>query len=50
MIGIPVFTDQFSNVNSLVDKGMSIRIDLDEISERSMDAALDALLNDPEYR
>lgn len=49
-IGIPLFSDQFGNVDSLVDKGMSIRIDLDKISEKTLDLALWTVLSDPEYK
>lgn len=49
-IGIPLFGDQFSNVDTLVKKEVMIRIDLDQISEQTFDSALDALLNNPDYK
>lgn len=49
VIGIPVFADQLRNVNIFVHKGMGVRVLVDEISEASMDAALNAVLNDPSY-
>ncbi|XP_039308969.1 UDP-glucosyltransferase 2 [Solenopsis invicta] len=50
MIGIPLFMDQFTNINAYVVKNIAIRLDINDITERSMDAALNAILKDPLYR
>ncbi|XP_039309140.1 UDP-glucosyltransferase 2 [Solenopsis invicta] len=50
VIGIPLFLDQFTNINAYVVKNIAIRLDINEITERSMDAALNAILQDPLYR
>lgn len=50
MIGIPVFGDQIKNINILVDKNVAVLIDTDDITEHSMDVALNAVLHDPRYR
>ena len=50
MIGIPVFVDQFKNVNVLVAKNVAVRININDVNESSMDAALTALLHNPKYR
>lgn len=50
MIGIPLFGDQFYNIDCLVKKGVTIRLDLGNISEKSLDSALHALLHNSEYR
>ncbi|XP_014481856.1 PREDICTED: UDP-glucuronosyltransferase 1-5-like [Dinoponera quadriceps] len=49
MIGIPLFGDQHRNVNVFVHKGMGIKLSYDDISEEVLDAALDAVLNNPSY-
>lgn len=49
-IGIPLFADQFHNVDSFVKKGMSIKLVLEEISEKTLDFALNKILNNPEYK
>ena len=50
LIGIPLFTDQFSNVEVYVIKNMAIRMDLNKISEKVLDKALSTILNDPKYK
>ena len=50
MIGIPVFADQAKNVNILVHKNVAVQIHVDNITESSMDAALNTVLHDPRYR
>lgn len=50
MIGIPVFADQMKNVNILARKHLAVLIHVDNITQGSMDAAIDALLHRPEYR
>ncbi|KAL0123310.1 hypothetical protein PUN28_005685 [Cardiocondyla obscurior] len=50
MIGIPLFADQFTNVDKYVAKNIAIRLDIQTITEERMDAALNAILRNPLYR
>ncbi|KAJ8676539.1 hypothetical protein QAD02_012326 [Eretmocerus hayati] len=50
MVGVPLFSDQFRNVESFVRKGMMIRIDYDNLSGTTLESALRTLLDDPSYR
>lgn len=50
MIGIPIFVDQIRNVNILKHKNIARVIQLEDITENSMVAALNAVLHDPIYR
>ena len=50
MIGIPLFADQFTNIDLYVAKGIAVKLDIDGINEKDLDAALNVVLNDPKYR
>lgn len=50
MIGIPLFADQFTNIDLYVARNIALRLDIGTITEKSMDAALNAILWDPLYR
>ncbi|KYM99800.1 PREDICTED: UDP-glucuronosyltransferase 2B31-like [Cyphomyrmex costatus] len=50
MIGIPLFADQFTNIDRYVARNIALRLDIDTITEESFDAALNAILRDPLYR
>ncbi|XP_054012119.1 UDP-glycosyltransferase UGT5-like isoform X1 [Hylaeus anthracinus] len=50
MIGIPLFADQFININSYVRNKIAIGLDLNTLTQEKMDHALDAILYDPIYR
>lgn len=50
MIGIPLFADQFMNIDTYVAKNIALRLDIDTITEKAMDAALNAILWNPLYR
>jgi len=50
MIGIPLFGDQFENINNYVDKNVAVKLDISKITEKDMDTALNAILYDPRYR
>lgn len=50
MIGVPLFADQPRNIEAFVAKNMSIKLGLSDITEKSLDAALQAILFDPKYR
>lgn len=50
MIGIPLFADQFINIDAGTQKNITIGLNLDTLTEEKMDDALKAILNDPKYR
>lgn len=50
LVGIPLFADQFININNYVHKDIAIGLDLETITEEKMDNALNAIMNDPKYR
>ncbi|XP_051160808.1 uncharacterized protein LOC127281235 [Leptopilina boulardi] len=50
IIGIPLHTDQFRNVQIFVKKKMGIRINYGDIGEKSLDNALERILNNSSYR
>lgn len=50
MIGIPLFADQFMNIDTYVARNIALRLDVDMITEKTMDAALNAILWNPLYR
>lgn len=50
MIGIPIFADQTKNIKIMVHKNMAFLMSLDDINERTMSTALNALLYDPKYK
>ena len=50
MIGIPLFADQFINIDVGTQKNITIGLNLDTLTEEKMDDALKAILNDPKYR
>ncbi|XP_076393332.1 UDP-glucosyltransferase 2 isoform X3 [Megachile rotundata] len=50
MIGIPLFADQFINIDVGTVKNITIGLNLDTLTEERMDEALNAVLNDPKYR
>ncbi|KZC13028.1 UDP-glucuronosyltransferase 1-6 [Dufourea novaeangliae] len=50
LIGIPIFSDQMRNINIFVEKNVAIAINLNNLTKNSMDAALNAILNDPKYK
>ncbi|XP_072755997.1 UDP-glucosyltransferase 2-like [Anoplolepis gracilipes] len=50
MIGIPLFADQFMNIDAYVARNVAIKLDLNKMTEKDMDAALNAVLWDPLYK
>lgn len=50
MIGIPLFSDQFRNVEAFIPKGMMVRIHFNELSGKTLDSALTTVLNNPDYK
>lgn len=49
VIGIPLFADQIRNINVFVHKGIAVKLRYEDLSEKLMDAALDAVLKNPSY-
>jgi len=49
MIGIPLFGDQFENIDECVDKNIAVKLDIVNVKEQDMDRALNAILYDPRY-
>ncbi|XP_043682849.1 UDP-glucosyltransferase 2-like isoform X1 [Vespula pensylvanica] len=50
MIGIPLFADQFINIDNYVKKNIAVKLDYENLSEDDMDAALNAILYNSTYR
>ena len=50
MIGIPLFGDQHYNINTYVKRKTAVKIDLENLSEKSLSQALNEMLNNPEYK
>lgn len=50
MIGIPLFADQFMNIDAYVARNIAVRVDIGGITEEIMDTALQTVLWDPLYR
>ncbi|XP_043467651.1 uncharacterized protein LOC122501928 [Leptopilina heterotoma] len=50
VIGLPLFYDQFFNVDVMVKKHMAIELDINKINEHSLDNALNEILNNSTYR
>lgn len=47
MIGIPVFGDQFVNVERVVQKGFGLKVDLSYSLGEDLDEAIGKIVNDP---
>ncbi|XP_034941506.1 uncharacterized protein [Chelonus insularis] len=50
MIGIPLFADQFSNIEFYIKKKMAVKLDYNNLTEDSIYEALYKILNDPLYQ
>ena len=50
MIGVPLFADQFTNIDLYVAKKIAVKLDINNLNEKDFDAALNAVLTDPSYR
>ncbi|XP_026328029.1 UDP-glucuronosyltransferase 2B15-like [Hyposmocoma kahamanoa] len=49
IIGIPVFADQFNNVDRTVKKGFAKRVDLSYTMAHDLKAAIEEIVNNPRY-
>lgn len=50
MIGVPLFGDQYVNIDIYAGNNIAVRLDVDTLTEEAMDAAINAILHDPKYR
>ncbi|XP_015435557.1 PREDICTED: UDP-glucuronosyltransferase 2B20-like [Dufourea novaeangliae] len=50
LIGIPLFADQFINIDTVVRHKVAIGLDLYTLTEEKMDNVLNTILRDPTYR
>ncbi|EZA59830.1 UDP-glucuronosyltransferase 2B15 [Ooceraea biroi] len=49
MIGVPLFADQFKNVETSITRNVAVKLDVHKVTVKDMDAALNAILHDPRY-
>ena len=50
LIGVPLFGDQYFNINTYVKRKIAVKIDLEHLTEKSLSHALNDVLNNPEYK
>ena len=50
LIGMPLFADQFVNVDLYVSKKIAIKLSIDDVTEEKLDAALNQILYNPKYK
>ncbi|VVC24237.1 UDP-glucuronosyl/UDP-glucosyltransferase [Cinara cedri] len=50
MIAIPLFTDQFFNVDFTVNNNVAVKLNIKDISEQKLDNAFDQIMNNAIYR
>lgn len=50
MIGIPLFADQFLNMDMYIEKNIAVKLDFYTMTEEDMDEALNKILWNPIYR
>lgn len=50
MIGIPLFADQFINIDAYVARNIAVKLDVNTMTEKDFDVALNAVLRDPKYK
>lgn len=50
MIGMPLFADQYINVDLFVRKNIAVKLKWQEITEEKLDAALNEILYNPMYK
>lgn len=50
MIGIPLFADQFVNIDLYVSKKIAIKLDIDNFNDKDLVHALSSILTDPNYK
>lgn len=47
LLGIPLFSDQFFNINNVVVRGGGVQVDLDTIDEQQFKHAIHEVINNP---
>lgn len=50
MIGIPLFADQFTNIDSYVEKNIAVKLDYESMTQKDMDDALHEIVYNSTYR
>ncbi|XP_031782204.1 UDP-glucuronosyltransferase 2B37-like, partial [Nasonia vitripennis] len=50
LLGIPLLGDQHFNVRASVKRGIAVKLDLQEVTERSFTHALKEVLYNPQYK
>lgn len=50
IIGIPLWGDQFDNVDGFVKKNIGVKLDFDSITEKTLDEAFNHILNNSTVR
>ncbi|KAL0120587.1 hypothetical protein PUN28_008344 [Cardiocondyla obscurior] len=50
LIGIPLFAEQFMNIDACVARNIALRLDVHTITEKDMNAVLNAILWNPLYK
>ncbi|KAJ8667291.1 hypothetical protein QAD02_008953 [Eretmocerus hayati] len=50
LIGIPLFADQYLNIETYVKKNVAVRTNFDDITEETLTSALNLVLKNPLYR
>ncbi|XP_054278190.1 UDP-glucosyltransferase 2-like [Macrosteles quadrilineatus] len=50
MVGLPLFSDQYSNIRSLVLRGTAVQLDVRRLTKESASQALRQVLQDPSYK
>lgn len=50
MIGLPLYADQFANIDSYVARNIALKLDINTMTEEDFDAALNKMISDPSYR
>ncbi|XP_032453936.1 uncharacterized protein LOC100123458 [Nasonia vitripennis] len=50
LVGVPFLGDQHFNVKAYVNKGIAIKVELQEINEKSFTHALKEILHNPQYK
>ncbi|KAG8285771.1 hypothetical protein J6590_073816 [Homalodisca vitripennis] len=50
MIGIPLFADQYVNIENIVRRGAGIQLDYDDLSEEKIRVAVNEIVHNPKYK
>uniref|UniRef100_A0A182WIL7 Uncharacterized protein n=1 Tax=Anopheles minimus TaxID=112268 RepID=A0A182WIL7_9DIPT len=49
VLGIPIFAEQFQNIQSMVEEGVAMRLDYQELDERSFSRAVNIMMREHRY-